>query len=104
MLNRFIYERYNRTFLSAGSLVWRWVELNDVERQIIARLSLQPCAVHGNGHVAIVIQCPRRRPGDCPTAGSIDVVQLNGDGGVDGVVVGVPCNYANQPWSGALSP
>ncbi len=77
-------------------MIRRRVKLDDVQRQIIARLALQPCTVHGHGNVAIVVQCPGRRPGDCSTPGGVHVVQFNGDGGIDGVIVGIPCYYANE--------
>lgn len=95
MLYRFVYEGDNGTLFSMGALIWCRVELDDVERQVVARLASQPCAVHGHGHVAIVVQRFGRGPGHCPTTGGVDVVQLDGDGGIDGVVVGIPCYYTN---------
>lgn len=95
-MDRFVYERDNGTLPSTGSLIWRWVELDDVKRQIVARLTLQPCAVHGHCHVAIVVESFRGGPGDSTTAGRVDVVQLDSNGRIDRVVVGIPSHYAIQ--------
>lgn len=85
-----IYEGDCRAGHSAGPMIRRWVELDDEEGKIFAIETLQPGTVHGNGHIAIVVQSFGQRRSYCTAAGGVGVIQLDCDGGVDGIIVWIP--------------
>lgn len=92
MLRGFVHERHCGALQGACTLVGCGVEFDDVEGQVVAGLALEPGLVHCDRDVAVVVLgLGGGEDGGALGAGNVGVVEFDGYGRVDGVVVGVPC-------------